>query len=70
MTFIGRKDCANKNFVKLGGGGIVHHHKFIPLNCLTIVIIVALVTNVALLIPNNEHDPPLQTIGDVVGYIV
>jgi hypothetical protein len=59
-----------RNFVKFGGGVVLHHTKPMPINTLFVVVSSRLIVNVYIPFPNLGHDIPLHTIGGVIRYII
>jgi hypothetical protein len=56
--------------VKFGGKGALHHNKEMPTCVLYVDVKVSLLATTSLPFLDLDHDTPLKTIGDVVGYII
>jgi len=56
--------------VKFGGGIARHHNLSMPKHYLSIGITSCLTKGTHLSILNLEHDPPLHTIANAIGYFV
>jgi hypothetical protein len=66
----GSKDCGLGNFIKFGGEGVVlHHHSFLEYY-LFVAITSSLVKGAHLSCRVVDHDPPLYTIDNAIGYII
>jgi hypothetical protein len=52
----------------MGSSKAFHHHKPILPKCVIVIITSPLVVDFLLPYLDKEHDPPLQTIGDAIGY--
>jgi len=70
MTFHGGKNCAINNFVKFGGGDVMHHNWAMPKECVYVSITSYLLVGVHLPYLEPSHDPPLCTVDRAVGYII
>jgi hypothetical protein len=58
------------NFVKCGGRTTIHHNKPMPSDYVSIAITSSLQAFDSLPFPQFDHDPPLLTIKDAMGYVV
>ncbi len=56
--------------MKFGGEAVQHHNLSMLEHCLFIGITSCLIRGAHLSILNLEHDPPLRTIVDAIGYFV
>jgi len=52
------------NFVKFGGGFALHHNKAMSANTLYVVM------SSSLPFLNLDHETPLHTIGNAIGYVI
>jgi len=57
-------------FVKFGGRTAIHHNKPMPSDYASIAITSSLPAFDSLPFPQFDHDPPLLTIKDAMGYVV
>jgi hypothetical protein len=70
MTSHGRKNCAINNFVKFGGGDVMHHNRAMLEECSFVSITSCLLVGVHFPYLELGHDPPLCIIDKTIGYIV
>jgi hypothetical protein len=66
----GGETCALWNFVKFGGGIVVHHNKPMPSDCVSIAITSSFQAFASLPFPQFDHDPPLLIIKDAMGNVI
>jgi hypothetical protein len=70
MNQVGGKPCAYGNFVKFKNRGAFHHNKEMPTCDFFVAVNVSLLTTTSLPFLDLDHDTPLKTIGDAIGYII
>jgi hypothetical protein len=72
LSSSGGKDITLGNFVKFGGGGVVHYGCFMSKIFLFVAIMNNLLKGVHLPCFNSSHDLPICvcTIQDAIGYVV
>ncbi len=58
------------NFVKFGGGVAFHYNKAMSANTLYVVMNSSLMATTSLHFLNLDHETPLHTIGDAIGYVI
>jgi hypothetical protein len=70
MIIHGCKDCVIGHFVKFGGGDVVHHNRTMHEECISIAITSYVLVGVHLLYLEHDHDLPLCTLDNTIGYII
>jgi hypothetical protein len=70
MIIHGRKDRAIRNFVKFGGGDVMHHNCTMPEKCIYVAITSCVLAGVHLPYLEHDHDLPFHIVDSVVGYII
>ncbi len=65
-----QKPCAYGNFVKFGGWVALHHNKGMSTNTLSVVMSSSLMVITSLPFPDLDHETPLHTIGNAIGYVI
>jgi hypothetical protein len=69
-TTHGCKDYAIGNFVKFGGGNVMHHNCTMLEEYIYVAITFCVLAGVHLPYLEHDHGPPFHTIDSVVGYII
>ncbi len=67
---IGQKPCTYGNFVKFGGGFALHDNKGMLTNTLSIAMSSSLMVITSLPFPDLDHETPLRTMGNAIGYVI
>jgi hypothetical protein len=70
MSQVGGKPYAYSNFVKFGGVCVLYYNKEMLANTLFVVVSLGLLITIFWPFLDPDHDIPLKTIRDAIGYII